>query len=461
MNEHRRDGDRDRTRGRRAVALLAVAGVAGLGVSACGNSDGDGAASNGKVKIVVNGLPPATEAVNHQRFLDDVANFEKQNQNIDVVPREGKMDPQTFSAKLAGGQLEDVFYVYFTDPAGLIAKHQVADVSTYVKELPATGQLKPNLLNVFSAGGKIYGLPAKNYSMGLLYNRKLFARAGLDPNIPPSSWAEVRQDAKKIAGLGKGYVGYGDYSKSNTGGWHFTAELFSLGGDVAVQQGSQWKAAFNNDKGREVLQQLHDMRWVDNSMGSRQLLEWADLLQLMGGGKLGMYIATGDNIPTIVNQYKGDYNDYGLGPMPGGGGTLAGGEGYMFNAKASPAQIRAGLKWLAYEWSSPAATTKDLKFNADNKLPVGLPEPALWTGQADHAQTAETSKLANVPQANYEPFTKASANIPIKLEPPNAQEIYAVLDVVMQKVLTDANANIPQLLNNAEKQVNSILATVK
>ena len=34
--------------------------------------------------------------------------------------------------------------------------------------------------------------------------------------------------------------------------------------------------------------------------------------------------------------------------MPGGKGTLAGGDGYMFNKKATPAQIKAGLKWLEY-----------------------------------------------------------------------------------------------------------------
>ena len=28
---------------------------------------------------------------------------------------------------------------------------------------------------------------------------------------------------------------------------------------------------------------------------------------MMGSGKLGMYVATADNIPTIVNQYKGKY----------------------------------------------------------------------------------------------------------------------------------------------------------
>ena len=47
-----------------------------------------------------------------------------------------------------------------------------------------------------------------------------------------------------------------------------------------------------------------------------------------------MYVGAADNIPTIVNQYKGKYEDYGLGPIPGGQGTLGGGEGYMFNAEA-------------------------------------------------------------------------------------------------------------------------------
>src|SRR3712207_9153897 len=50
------------------------------------------------------------------------------------------------------------------------------------------------------------------------------------------------------------------------------------------------------------------------------------IFQQMGSGKLGMYLATADNIPTIVNQYKGKYESYGLGPIPDGKGTLGGGE---------------------------------------------------------------------------------------------------------------------------------------
>jgi ABC-type glycerol-3-phosphate transport system substrate-binding protein len=442
----------------RLAGTLLVLAVA-LPTAACSDSTED-ASANGKTKITVNGLPPATEVANHPRFLDDVAEFERQNPTIDIDAHEGKMDPQTFSARLAGGQLEDVFYVYFTDPAGLIAKRQVADITPYAKDLTITQQLKPELLRVFSDDkGNIYGLPAKNYSMGLLYNRALFTKAGLDPNQPPTTWEQVRTAAKKISDLGDGVVGYGDYSKSNTGGWHFAAELYSLGGQVATKNGDAWKASFNNDLGRRVLRQLKDMRWTDNSMGSRQLLEWADLLSMMGSGKLGMYLATGDNLPTIVDQYHGNYADYGLGVIPGGKGTLAGGEGYMFNAKASPAKIKAGLKWLEFKFTSPERSAKDIVFDAENKRPVGLPEPSLWKDEAAKPQQDAISQHANVPRENYASFVTGNASVPLRLEPPNAQQLYAVLDVAMQKVLTDSNADLDALLKDAEKQINTILAT--
>ena len=46
------------------------------------------------------------------------------------------------------------------------------------------------------------------------------------------------------------------------------------------------------------------------------------------------------------------------------------------------------------------------------------------------------------------------------LQPPAAQQIYAVLDTAMQGVLTDRNADIGKLLSDAEKQVNQILSAL-
>ena len=84
--------------------------------------------------------------------------------------------------------------------------------------------------------------------MGLLYNRTLFTQAGLDPNSPPTTWAEVQTDAKKIAALGNGTVGYADYSASNQGGWHFTAEIYSQGGTMVTADGKH--ATFDDAPGQ-------------------------------------------------------------------------------------------------------------------------------------------------------------------------------------------------------------------
>jgi multiple sugar transport system substrate-binding protein len=198
---------------RRSLALVLAAGL-GLAVTACGTTDDAGA--GGKVSITVNGQPPKTQPFERKIFDEDVAAFEKAHPDIDIQPREGFMDPKTFAARLAGGQLEDVFYVYLTDPANLIARRQAADITDYLKDVPYVDDLQPELKKIFTDDrSRVYGLPTANYSMGLLYNRALFAKAGLDPGQPPSTWDEVRTAARKITALGNNTVGFAEYSKNN------------------------------------------------------------------------------------------------------------------------------------------------------------------------------------------------------------------------------------------------------
>ncbi|WP_316315970.1 extracellular solute-binding protein, partial [Clavibacter michiganensis] len=124
------------------------------------------------------------------------------------------------------------------------------DITAYVndKTVPALGDIDPNVLGSLKHENKLYGLPTSNYTMGLLINRKLFEQAGLDPDSPPRTWDEVRTAAKKIAGLGDGIAGFGEYSAGNTGGWHFTAQMYSCGSDIVDESGK--KATFNNEVGK-------------------------------------------------------------------------------------------------------------------------------------------------------------------------------------------------------------------
>ncbi|MFD7096892.1 sugar ABC transporter substrate-binding protein, partial [Streptomyces xanthophaeus] len=73
---------------------------------------------------------------------------------------------------------------------------------------------------------------------------------------------------------------------------------------------------------------------------------------------------------------------------------------------------------------------------------------------------AEDDKLkaasATMPVANFKAFLDHP--VPGKAEPVKAQEVYKVLDKVMSAVLTNKDADPGQLLAEAEKAVNQVLA---
>ncbi|MFI7087886.1 ABC transporter substrate-binding protein [Streptomyces anulatus] len=442
---------------RRTCVTAVATALTITGLAAC-SSESDSAA-DGKTRITVNCWPQPSAKIDHQRFDEDVRTFEKQNPDIDVTAHDAFpcQDPKTFDAKLAGGQMEDVFYTYFTDTERVVSINQAADITEYVKDLKAYKDIAQPLRDAYTVDGKIYGIPRTNYSMGLLYSKPLFTKAGLDPNKPPATWEEVRAAAKKIAALGDGTVGFAEYSAQNQGGWHFTASIYSQGGAVVSEDGK--KATVDTPEGKAVLQNLKDMRWRDDSMGAKQLLIINDTLQMMGSGKLGMYLAAPDNVPRIVKEAGGKYEDLAFAPMPGGKGTLMGGDGYMFNKKATPEQIKAGLKWLEWTFLTPGqGYMNNYARAAEDKSPVGLPEPRLFTGATDAKDQELKKASANVPVANYQAFIDGGQQLDMKLEPKHGQQIYAVLDGAVSAVLTKKDADIDALLKDAQSKIDGILA---
>jgi multiple sugar transport system substrate-binding protein len=145
--------------------------------------------------------------------------------------------------------------------------------------------------------------------------------------------------------------------------------------------------------------------------------------------------------------------------MPGGKGTLIGGDGYMVNKKASPDQIRAGLKWLDHMFLTPGdGFLGDYARAKKADAPVGLPEPRLFTGAADAKDQQVKKANANVPVENYQAFLDGNQSLTMKIEPPNAQQIYSVLDSAVSAVLTKEDADIDQLLRDASGKIDGILA---
>ncbi|GAA2694096.1 ABC transporter substrate-binding protein [Nonomuraea recticatena] len=453
---------------RRALGLLIVTGL-GLSVAACGSTAeqpapaasaaGGSAKAAAPVTISVGCQPPKTNPLQRKDWDDDVAAFQKLHPHITIDSKDGFPchDVKTYDAKLAGGQMEDVFYGYFGDVQTAIKAGQAADITAYADTITTLKDIDPSVMAAYTVDGKIYGVPRGNYKVGLVYNRKLFTQAGLDPNTPPKTWAEIREAAKKISALGPGYIGYGEYSAGNTGGWHFTQSIYGRGGAVVDETGK--KAAFNTPEGKAVLQNLKDMRWTDNSMGTKQLYQWDDLMRLMGAGKMGMILGAPDVITELHDNRKAKYEDFGLAAFPEAKATLGGGDGYMFNPKATPEQIKAGLLWLDYYVLTPGRGQFDYARQKATGRAVGLPDNNVWGDSPTGRKLLELRKAnSTLPTENFAAYVEGSADIPLKLEPPMNQQIFQILDTPMSAVLTRQDADIDQLLAEAEAKVNDVLS---
>ncbi|HWN63880.1 MAG TPA: extracellular solute-binding protein [Streptosporangiaceae bacterium] len=448
---------------RRTAVITVVAAALGLGAAACSSSPAAISSSGGHVTISVDCAPPASAPAQHKEWNEDVAIFEKANPNITVnsIYENPCEVPASFTAMLDAGSEPNVFYTYFTDRNQVLDAGQAADITKYVNSttVPNLKDIVPTAMAAVTAGQTLYGLPTVNYTQGLVINRTLFSEAGLNPDAPPTTWAQVEQDAKAITKLGQGIYGYGDYSAGNNGGWHFSSEIDAEGGHMINQAGTT--AAFDSTQGQTVLQALHTMRFVDHSMSPTQQLAWGTLQKQMAANKLGMYIAAPDDIyNVIVPQDGGNINDFGMAPLPSTTGTpagsLSGGNDYMFAKRDTPAQIQAGIKWLVFEDLTPGVGQFNFVRQKADGFPVGFPEPQLFGG----ATAAQFQKLqvasATIKPSYYSTFSDAH-ELPMG-EPVDAQAVYKTLDPVMLAVLTNPNANITQLLATATSQVNQILA---
>jgi ABC-type glycerol-3-phosphate transport system substrate-binding protein len=463
-------------RSRRAGAVTLVSALTLTALAACGtssSSDNSGGSDSGgnfdpaapldprtKLTLTIDCMPPAAKAAELKQWKEDVAAFNKTYPNITIEGRSTPgqcLEPPRFTAMLKAKSQPDVFYTYFTDLPQVLDNDGAADITAYVsdKTVPLLGDIDPVVLNSLKHEGKLYGLPTSNYTMGLLINRKLFQQAGLDPDNPPRTWAEVRTAAKKIVGLGKGIAGFGEYSAGNTGGWHFTAQMYSLGGDIVDASGK--KAAFDDDIGKQVAANLHAMRWQDKSMGQTQLLKWGDLQKQIASDKLGMFLAAPDDITYMVQQLGASYENFGMGPIPGERSTLAGGNNYMIKKGISPDKIKAAVAWLNFKNLTVGKGQFDWARSKADKLPVGLPQPNFWLDGSKSKDDAARARHATMPVANFKTFMDNP--VPGKAEPPKAQEIYKVLDNVMSGILTNEDADIDKLLTTAASQVDQVLAT--
>ena len=195
----------------KTLVCAAVAAVA-LVAAACGGSTGSTSSQSTKT-FGVN----ATGTVHFwARQATDgpakalVAGFNATHKNLKVVlhltpPND---DTSQLATAIRAGSVPDVVGLNDIDVPEFSHQNALMNLTRYINALPYRSSLSPGHLKLATYNGQDYGLPYLADLSVLWYNKKLFKEAGLNPNDPPASYAQIVSDAKKITALGHGIYGF-------------------------------------------------------------------------------------------------------------------------------------------------------------------------------------------------------------------------------------------------------------
>lgn len=458
------------------TAAIATVGVLSFGLlAACSSNGSSGSPSTpapvftGPVTITVAGLQPGAEKTAVDALNERVTQFQAKYPNITIKTQEYNWLASTFAADLAGGTLPTVFEVPATDTKTLIQNGQIADIDTAIKQLPYANDFNKEVLAAgLSDDGKIYAVPAKSiYAVALHYNRKLFTDAGLDPDKPPTTWDEVRADAKTIHDK-TGTPGYAMMALDNAGGWQLTAAAYSRGGRTQVLEDGKYKATLTDPAVKASLEFLGDLK-KDGSLFQNTQLGWGDINGDFAAGQFAMY-TSGSDIYTALVQNNGvtkDNLDYGLTALPTSGansGTLGGGTYAAVDPKATDAEKDAAVKWIDFWYLSKLVdqtqAVADAKILAEQSPPQAVGTPTLPIFSKDQYTTSLgwIKDYVNVPLDHMTGYTDVMFTQPVIPEAARAtQETYGLLFPIVQKVMTDPNADLDKLLADANKQSQALI----
>jgi len=450
---------------------LATLVAGAIVVAACATTAAAVGSTTKKVTISVASLIPGSTPAAIKQFNAQVTQFERANPSIDIKPVEYQWTGPSFAAKLAAGTLPTVFEVPFTDARTLGDNGQLADLTSLAKALPYFPKYNKAVLDEgIDSKGRIVALPKGAYAQALHYNRKLCTQAGLDPNKPPKTWAQVVAYARQIAEK-TGKAGYVEMAKAdNTAGWILTTLVYTLGGRMEKGIGTKAVATLNNPQALTALNMLKKMRWTDNSMGANFDYGWSDINQAFAAGNVGMYISGSDVYTNLVQASNIDPSIYGLAALPlaknKNAGVLGGGTEVAVKPSAKDAEKVAAVKWIDFYYERPLVTKSRAIQNARtlsaNKQPVGVPALPLFNKAQYLLANTWIKPYINVPLGQMKPFLTDIFGQQLIPEPAaSTQSVYHALDPVVEAVLTDRNANIQSLLNQANDVAQAAISAGK
>lgn len=406
-------------------ALLAAATALALtGAAACGATPAD----DGPVELGFLSYNYGTPDLGGQGMAQLVDTFNAEHPGIRVVPR-GVATADvltTLRAETAAGSPPAVAQIGWSKMAeayGALPITPIQEIAPPAEWAEHTAGMARNVLTAVADGGVVRAMPFGMSVPALFYNADLFRAAGLDPERPPATLAQVRQAALAIRATGNEgvYVAVADPGKSD----YLTQSVVNSAGGSLVD-------AVDSPAAVAGLSAVAGL----TASGAQPAIAPADAVALFGSGRLGMLVVSTAVLGGLQRSSDGVFE------------LRTTGFPRFTDAPARPTYSGAGLAVLTDDPREQAAAWEFIRFLTSERGFATLTEtigylPLRDTVAADPLLAPALAQLADV--APYTAFPGENANRAVVLLQDDAVEPIVLRGADPEATLRSAAAAIREL----------------
>jgi sn-glycerol 3-phosphate transport system substrate-binding protein len=418
-----------RSRHRFAALLVALA----LAAAACGGGDDDdsatpsGAGGDAPASVCpVDAIDAAgvqkpvpitfwyqAQGSAQQSVADLIRDFNASQSDVEVTGSLVPTYPELFlkwRAGLGGGALPDLIQLEETTVQSMVDSHSSVPVGACVEaDGYDTSDFLPRAIEYYTLDGQLQAMPWNVSNPVLYYNRAAFRDAGLDPDKPPTTFAEVEAYSKQI--VDRGVATHGIALKVLP---YYVEFWLAKAGQTYVdhdngRDGRATAATLDNATGRAIYTWWNDMVKTGLALDVGPGTD-PDHLFAIGNKNAAMTIEASGVIGAVLSvlsggQYPGV--EIGVARLPGvkaGGGVPVGDGALWLSAKSTA--TRTAAAWRFVKWLDEPAQQARLHVEA-GYVPIrksAIDDPAvkkLWADQPmyrvayDQLEAGEASPAAS------------------------------------------------------------------
>lgn len=307
-----------------------------------------------------------------------VADFEKANPDVKVnAIYAGNYDDTRVKALAAvkAGQPVQLSVLFSIDAYDLIEQDAVIpfdDVAKSADDKAWLNSFYPGLMANGVIGGKTWGIPFQRSTIVMYYNKDAFRKAGLNPDAPPATWAQMVDAAKKLTKPDGSRWGI-EIPSTGYAYWMFGA-LAKQNGELLMSADGT-KTYFDRPNVVEALQFWRDLG-AKHKVMPEGTVEWGTLRQQFVEGKTAMMWHSTGNLTAVKGSAK---FDFGVSVLPGNrepGSPTGGGNFYLFK-KSSPEERAAALELVKFMTAPERAAEWSIATGYMGVSPAAYETPAL------------------------------------------------------------------------------------